>query len=62
MSTQGVKEVKHVRDLRMVNKMIEAGWVLLIVNPDSLEDGSASPLYIMGWKHNRVAPSVMQDW
>ena len=62
MSTEEVKEVKHVRDMRMVNEMIKVGWVLLTVNPGTTEDGSAWPLYVMGWKHNRIAPTVKQDW
>lgn len=62
MSLEEVKEIQHVRDPRMVNEMIKVGWVLISTNSGTMEDGSAWPLYIMGWKHNRVAARVKQDW
>ncbi|EMH6305272.1 hypothetical protein VNPA120661_69070 [Pseudomonas aeruginosa] len=62
MSFEGVKEIKHTRDSRMVNALIAAGWVLIGMTPGTTEEGHPWPLYTMGWKQDGTPAQVKQDW
>lgn len=62
MAFEGVKEIKHTHDSKMVNALIAVGWELLGMTPGTTEEGHPWPLYTMGWKHDSVAVQVRQDW
>ncbi|EPL0301581.1 hypothetical protein M1B57_006482 [Pseudomonas aeruginosa] len=62
MSFEGVKEIKHTHDSRMVNALIAAGWVLIAMTPGTTEEGHPWPLYTMGWKQDGTPAQVKQDW
>lgn len=62
MSFEGVKEIKHTHDSRMVNALIAAGWVLIGMTPGTTEEGYPWPLYTMGWTQDGAPAQVKQDW
>lgn len=62
MAFEGVKEIKHTHDSKMVNALIAVGWELLGMTPGTTEEGHPWPLYTLSWKGELPAPTVRQDW
>lgn len=62
MSEQNVKQIKHARDQREVNAYLEAGWVYLGMTPGQTEDGSAWPLYTLGWAQDGEPAKPKLTW
>lgn len=57
-----IKQIKHSREQAEVNAHLAVGWVLVGMTPGTTEDGTAWPLYTLGWPQDGEPASAGKWW